>query len=448
MPEVVNLRPYQRDGVRHLRKHPKACLFYDPGLGKTLTSLLAFELLRRTGEAEKALVVAPLRVAQSVWQQEAQKWGPTTHLRVELIHGARKATALAAPCDIHVINYEGLLWLTQQFQAGDKWPWGLIIFDELSKLKATNTRRHKELRKVIHQFPRRWGLTGTPAPNSLLELFGQMLIIDSGKALGKNLFHFQQQYFYKRYPASYEWLPKPTAERDIAARLSGTCHRLAAKDHLNLPPRTNVYHAVDIGTRSRDIYIDMEQTLLADLGGEEIITAMSAAALWGKLQQIANGFIYDDQRQPRWLNTAKAEVLEDIIEEAAGQPVLVFYRFKADLELLQSRIKDLVVYSRDVEDAWNRGEIRVMAANPQSAGHGLNLQAGGHIIVWYVMDPSLERYIQGNGRLDRQGQKLPVIVHHLVAAGTIDDETVEVLERRATVQEALLSRVGKFKRAV
>ena len=443
----VNLRPYQRAGIRHLINHERACLFWDPGLGKTLTTLLSFLLCQQRAGVKTALVVAPLRVAQSVWYREAAKWAPTAHLRVELIHGAKKHEALHKPADIHVINYEGLAWLIKQFKDDEPMPWDLVIFDELSKLKSPTTQRHKMLRKAIHRFPRRWGLTGTPAPNSLMELFGQMLIIDGGRALGSNLFTFQQTYFRKPHPRSFDWLPRPEAPDRIAAKLAQTCHRLAAKDHLTLPPRTNVYHSIDIGARSREAHRDMESDLLVQLSEQDTVTALSAAAAWGKLQQIANGFIYGEDKEVTRLHHAKLEALEDIIEEAAGQPVLVFYRFKADLDLLVERIKGLVVYHPGAEDAWNRGEIKVLAANPQSAGHGLNLQAGGHIIVWYVMDPSLERYIQGNGRLDRQGQTHPVLVHHLVATGTVDEETVKVLDQRATIQEALLSRIKRLRAA-
>lgn len=444
MPTPVSLRPYQRDGIRHLLRNDRACLFYDPGLGKTLTTLLAVELLRQRGKVTRVLVVAPLRVAQSVWQQEVEKWEATRHLTTALIHGNRKADALARDVDIHIINYEGLLWLTSRFGKDDPLPWDLVVFDELSKLKATGTRRHKELRKIIHKFPRRWGLTGTPAPNSLLELFGQMQIINP-RIFGSNRWAFEQQWFTKPYPQSYALVPKPGAGEAIADMLAPTCHRLSAKDHLSMPEATRVFHRVRLGQRSLDLYEALEKDLVLDMGDVgNVVSAASAAALWGKLQQIAQGFVYGEDREVTRINTAKLEVLLDIIDEACGQPILVFYRFVEDLALLQKSVPGLVKYSPGIEAEWNNGLVPVMAANPASAGHGLNLQAGGHIIVWYTMEPSLEKYIQGNGRLDRQGQTNPVVIHHLVAADTIDEETVDVLERRATMQSALLKRIKRL----
>jgi len=443
MPTPIALRPYQRDGIRHLIRNERACLFYDPGLGKTLTTLLAITLLKQRGVVNKALVVAPLRVAEAVWRQEVAKWEATCHLTTALIHGPKKADALAMDVDIHIINYEGLLWLTSQFGKDEPLPWDVVVFDELSKLKATNTRRHKELRKTIHKFPRRWGLTGTPAPNSLLELFGQMLIIDA-RVLGTNKWKFEQLWFDKPFPQSYTLMPKPGAETAIAALLAPTCHRLSARDHLSMPEATRVFHQVALGAASMKTYEQLEKDLVIDLGMDDgIISAASAAALWGKLQQVAQGFLYDESGSAVRINTAKLEVLQDIVEEASGQPILVFYRFREDLALLEDAVVGLVKYSPGIEAAWNRGEIPVMAANPASAGHGLNLQAGGHIIVWYTMEPSLEKYIQGNGRLDRQGQTRPVVIHHLVASGTIDEGTVDVLEKRATIQSTLLGMIKR-----
>lgn len=439
MESDVVLRDYQKEGVQHLLATPHAALLYDPGLGKTLTSLIAFETLRREGKAQRALVVAPLRVAQSVWAAEAARWNTTKHLRVHLMHGPKKHVKPSG-VDLDVINYEGLKWLFAQ----NVWPWDLLIFDELSKMKDTSTQRHKLVRKHLDRFPRRWGLTGTPAPNSLLELFGQMRVIDGGASLGTSLERYQYTYFEKPFPQSFDWILKPGADVKIAHAISPVCHRLKAEDHLDMPPLYHIWHYLELPKKALDVYRDMENDLLTELSGGELITAMSAGVAWGKLQQIVQGFMYRPDGSYETLHSAKLDALEDIVEEASGAPVLVMFRFKADLHELQDVFPQarLLRGPDDVRD-WNAGKIQVLLANPQSAGHGLNLQGGGHILVWYAIDPSLERYIQANGRLYRQGQRSPVVVHHLAASGTIDEQSREVLERRATIQSALLGRIQR-----
>ena len=444
------LREYQRAGIRHLLKNDQACLLWDPGLGKTLATLLAYHLIEKKEPGSTMLIIAPLMVAKTVWQDEVKKWAPLKDLKIGLLHGSNKAKTLNNwdSYDICVINYEGLPWLDKQFK-NMRMPWETLVLDELSKCKDISTSRHKILRRIAPQFKRRWGLTGTFAPNSIQEMFGQMLIIDRGEALGTSITRFRNKYLYKEYPASFKWLPQEGAPEKIATQVAPTCHRLSAKKHLvGLPPRYDIWHPIKIPNSAMEVYKSMEEEQIIELSETEAITAMSAGVVWGKLQQIAQGFSYwfddEDQRHVENYHQAKLAFLKDLIEEANGSPVLVMYKYNEDLLQLRDAFPEAGMMDGKPETvrAWNAGEYQVMLAQPQSAGHGLNLQAGGHIMVWYCLESSNERYIQGCGRLHRGGQQHPVVVHHLMASSTVDEDSKALLEGRATLQELVLQRIA------
>ena len=396
----VELRPYQRDGIRHLLSFMHACLFYDPGLGKTITALLSYVLIRQKKPGTKLILFAPLRIAQTVWQAEIEKWDDTRNLglKVVLLHGATKKRRLwteALEADITIVNYEGIKWFYHETMKNDfDWPWDIMCFDELSKMKDPGTQRSKMIRKLLGRCERRWGLTGTPAPNSLQELFGQMFVVDGGLALGTSKWRFEQTYFTSN-PFTHDLRLKPGAEERIAARIAPIVHDLRAEDHLDMPERIDVWHDLRMSPAHKKIYDELEkESLLEFEASGQSVTAMTAGVLWGKLQQVCQGFLYtvstaDNTRASQRFDETKLCALEDIIEEAAGQSVLVMYRFQEDLVSLQDRFPEAVTLLRNNTDRvvreWNAKQIPILLANPQSAAHGLNLQAGGHIMVYYCL---------------------------------------------------------------
>jgi SNF2 family DNA or RNA helicase len=436
----MKLHDYQQAGVDHLTSHRYGALFWAPGMGKTLTTLSAIRRVRELGRVPKdmpVLIVAPLMVAKKTWPDEVRKWFPD--MKVHVLHGKGKTeSALASGADIYVINYDGLTWLLPLIESGAVTFAG-VVFDELTKLKATSTKRFRSLRKALRFFRFRWGLTGTPAPNSMMEVFGQVYVLDEGARLGKYITRFREDYCYKK--GLYEWVVRSSAVDQIREKIRDICLHLDAADYLDLPPRTDNVIGVELPANARAIYRKLEADLYANLGDAEI-TIANAATLVGKLQQIAQGFAYDDLQTAQWYHESKLDALEDLFDELQGDPLMVVYRFKADLEALRRRFPEAVVLTDDVErnvDAFNRGEIPMLLVQPQSAGHGLNLQQACSTVCWYALDYSLERYIQANGRVDRQGQTRPVVVHHLVAEGTVDETIMQVLRQRDADQRALLA---------
>lgn len=446
-----HIRDYQRDGIRFLLTHPDAGLFYDPGLGKTLTTLLAFVRLKELGLADKMLVVAPLKVAKLVWQQEIAKWTATHHLTSVLLHGPQKSNLAKSfeDVDITIINYEGMAWLKKILGRRD-WPWDVVCWDEVSKCKAVNTKRAVLVRNSWARFERHWGLTGTPASNHLIDLFGVMRTIDGGTALGETIKKYENLFFEATFPGSYSMEIKDGCEEKILKRIAPIVHRLDAATHLEMPERTDVWHDIEGEAGTLELYQKMEDDLMLSFDdGEKEATAFNAAVLWGKLQQITQGFIYVDSGvehpQANHFSSEKMDVLKNIIDEAMGQPVLVMYKYRADAEYLMRTFQNArILNSKNdlvLQEDWNNKKVEIMLANPMSAGHGLNLQAGGHIMVYYALESSLERYTQANGRLHRQGQKNNVIIHHLNMKGTVDDDIREMLEGRDYRQTRIFKRL-------
>lgn len=442
----AKLHPYQAYCKEHILSHPFTGLLLDMGLGKTLTTLSAIkELVLDYGVVNKVLVIAPLSVT-TVWADEVAKWDNFSELTLSLVTGsaANRKSVLAAEVDIYIINVDNVAWLVEYY--GHAWPFDMIVIDELSTFKSASTRRFKALRKVRPKASWVVGLTGTPSPNGLQDLWSQIYLLDRGERLGTSMTKYRQTYFY---PLSgqgyvvYKWGLKEGAEDKIHEKIGDICISMKAKDYLKLPGRVDNVIEVQLPQEALRTYHTLKRQFVAELAGETV-TASNAAVLSNKLLQMASGKVYyNEDHDEVTLHTAKLEALERVVEEAQGQPILVFYTFKHERDRLLKHFKQakqLDVKAGDVK-RWNAGEIPMLLANPQSAGHGLNLQQGGHIIVWYNLTWSLEQYLQANARLDRQGQSQPVIVHHLVAKGTIDEQVMEALKYKNSSQEALMAAV-------
>lgn len=408
----------------------------DMGLGKSATTLSALSKM----DYNRILIVAPLRVAHNTWPDEISKWDDFKHLSFTIIKGApgRRIRMLAEKTDIHLINYEQLSWLVQTI--GMRWPYDTVVFDEFSRMKSPSAKRFKAMKRVRKQIRRVIGLTGTPASNGLMDLWSQSFLLDRGERLGSTFYSFRNRWFIPDY-MGYNFKPRPGAEQEIHNRLSDICLSMSAEDYLEMPDRIDNHIEVELPKQARRIYTDLERDLIAELNNETII-APNAAALANKCLQAANGAVYVDKNKFSHLHDAKLSALADIIEEAAGQSILIAYNYKSDATRIHAAYPRTSVQldkSASTIEQWNRGEIPILLAHPASAGHGLNLQAGGNIIVWYGLNWSLENYQQFNARLHRQGQGKPVFVHHIVARDTIDEKVLQVLGEKESSQNGLLT---------
>lgn len=406
----------------------------------------AAELLHNYFDVGRVLVIAPLRVADDTWNREAGKWDHLQYLSVSKVLGTEKEriAALSRPADIYVINRENTEWLINHY--GKNWPFDLVIVDELSSFKSSKARRFQALRKVRPLIKRIVGLTGTPAPNGLMDLWAQVYLLDQGERLGKTVTGYRQRYFdpdKRNRTTIFSWAPKLGADDAIHRKLSDLCISMSAEDWLDLPERIDNPVMVKLTPKAWEQYQQLERDLLLPLAGGDVV-ANTAAGLSNKLLQMANGAVYDENGLAKVFHSAKLEALDDIIEAADGKSVLVFYAYRHDLDRLKKHLSGLeprtLDTSADIED-WNTGRIQVLLAHPGSAGHGLNLQDGGNIIVWFGLTWNLEFYLQAIKRLHRQGQLNSVIVHHLVAEGTIDEDVMEALTGKAKTQDALLEAV-------
>lgn len=387
------------------------------------------------------MIIAPLTVAKDTWPKEIIKWDHLEGLTSSLIIGDKKTrlAALSTIADIYIINKENFVWLTENH----KWDFDTVIIDELSGFKATNTKRFKAMRKIRPKVKRMVGLTGTPAPNSLLDLWPQMYTVDRGESLGSSVTKFRTTYFYPAQSNGhivYKWALRDGAEDLIYEKVSTNAISMRARDHLNLPERIDNVIEVDLSSKERMQYDQLKRDFILEIADQEIM-APNSASLGNKLLQLAQGAIYDTDKNVLDIHERKKEALDRIIEEANGQSILVFYWFKFDRERLLRWYPDAQEISTDKISSWNNQEIPLMIAHPASSGHGLNLQAGGHIIVWYGINWSAEYYAQANARLDRQGQTESVIVHHLITKDTEDARALQVLQGKITVQEALMEAV-------
>lgn len=436
-----DLHEYQRKGVDFIKERKRCALWLDMGLGKTTTTLTALSDLIDSFSVNRTLVIAPLRVANSVWRQEAANWEHLKHLSVAICTGSERErlSALQRDSDLYVINRENVPWLIKHY--GSAWPFDCVVIDEASSFKNATSQRFKALRKALPQTNYMILLTGTPSPNGLLDLWPQMYLVDFGEALGRTMTSYKQRFFEQDY-MGYKFKPREGAADRIHGLLQPMVLSMSAEDYLELPDRINIVESVALPPSALNAYREFERTLLAELPDGEEIEAMNAAVLANKLLQYSNGAVYtDDLGNWSEIHTAKLDALSDIVEQNEGENFLVAYNYKTDLARLQKRFPFARVLdkSADTVRQWNSGQIRMLLAHPASAGHGLNLQRGGSLIVWFSLNWSLELYQQFNARLHRQGQDKPVRIIHIVADGCIDERVISVLSEKDAVQSALLT---------
>lgn len=412
------------------------------GLGKTAATLTAVSDLMADFEVGRVLVIAPPKVAALTWPQEVAKWSHIKHLTYTVLNGPpakREQMVLNDKSDIHLISQDLVVWLVDAVRRLKMpWPYDLIVIDEASSFKSWSSKRFKWLRKVAPAASRVIELTGTPAGNGLLDVWSQIFLLDQGDRLHRTLTTYRDRYFKSDY-MGYNWTLRKDADKEIYDKLSDLCITLKTEDYLDLPDIVYNVIEVELPPAARKIYEDLEKDLLAELE-EETVAVQSAAALANKLRQCACGGMYtDDEGTWSGVHAAKLDAMQRIYDEAQGSPLLVAYDFRFDKERLAERFKQAATELTDQTlKGWNRGDIPMLIAHPASVGHGLNLQAGGNIVVWYGLTWSLERYQQLNARLHRQGQTEPVIVHHIITKDTVDETVLAALERKDTTQRALL----------
>ena len=441
---------YQEFATAKLLEQDSVGLFMDMGLGKTVCALTAIEdLLYNKFDAERVLIIAPLRVAESTWPTEVEKWDHLNRIKIIPILGyeRNRIRALACKGKVFTINRENVVWLVNYL--GKNWNFDTVIIDELSSFKSAKSRRFKALRKVRPLIKRIYGLTGTPAPNSYLDLWPQIYLLDQGERLGKTLTGYRERYFEpdkRNNMVVFSWRMKPGAKEAIEEKLQDLCVSLTAADYLKMPDRIDNVVSVKLPASAKAVYDKFERDMFMET--PEII-AGNAAVLTGKLLQLANGAVYDEAGLPRWIHDDKLDALGEILEANEGKPVLVFYSYKHDLLRIKQKYGGKMLDNASDVTAWNEGKTPLLLAHPASAGHGLNLQAGGNIIVWFGLPWSLELYQQANARLYRQGQTQAVVINHLIAAGTMDEQVLRVLQKKGVGQagliEALKARMEEVK---
>ncbi|BEG98121.1 DEAD/DEAH box helicase [Bacteroides sedimenti] len=438
-----NMYNYQKFSTKHILSHPYAGLFLDMGLGKTVCSLTAVDdLMFDRLEVDKPLIIAPKRVAESTWPDEVSRWEHLKHLRVSVITGTPKQrlAALEAKADIYVINRENVAWLVDYY--GKKFPFDMLIIDELSSFKSPKAVRFKKLKAVRPMLKRVVGLTGTPSPNSYIDLWSQLYLLDMGQRLGKSVSTFRGTYFKPgrtNGQVVFDYVLLPMMAEEIQSRISDICISMKSEDYLELPDRIDHFIKVKLSKEDMQKYREFEKNYVLSLPDEEI-SAVNAASLSNKLLQYANGAVYDDEKNYHVVHDAKLEALEEIIE-SANSPVMVAYAYKHDLDRINARLKTYkprMLNTKQDEKDWNEGKIRVLLVHPASVGHGLNLQFGGHNLVWFGNTFSLELYMQLNKRLHRNGQKHPVLIYHLITEGTHDEDAIKALTRKDAAQSSLM----------
>jgi len=444
---------YQRHCVQHIIEHEQSGLFLEMGLGKTISTLTAIDqLMYDRFEVEKVLVIAPKRVAEDTWKDEVNKWEHLKHLKLSIVLGSesKRKAALMAKADIYVINRENVAWLVGMY--GTAFPFDMVVIDELSSFKSPSAQRFKALKSIRPRVKRVVGLTGTPAPNGLIDLWSQLYLLDMGERLGKTVTGYRTKYFSPgrtNGQVVFDYRLKPECEAEIQAKIADICISMKSEDYLELPKRIDNIVSVRMTDTDLASYKSFEESQILQLLEVEL-SVVNAAALSNKLLQFANGAVYDENKDYHCVHNAKLEALEEIID-TANSPVLVFYRYKHDLERIQHHLRRYnprtLKVSQDIQD-WNSGKVEILLAHPASAGHGLNLQAGGNNVVWFGETWSLELYQQANARLHRQGQTKPVIIHHLITVGTLDEDVVKSLDKKEEGQEALMqaikARINKY----
>ena len=437
-----NPHDYQRYAAEFIIAHPVAALLLDMGLGKTSITLTAInDLLFDSFEIHKVLVVAPLRVARDTWSAEIEKWEHLKNLRYSVVVGMaqERISALLTPADIYIINRENIQWLVEE--SGLPFDFDMAVIDELSSFKNHQSKRFRAFMKVRPKLKRIVGLTGTPAGNGLMDLFAEFKLLDMGERLGRLIGQYRNAYFQpdkRNGMVIYSYKPLPNAERQIYDKISDITISMKATDHLKMPELVTTEYMVRLSEKEKEKYDRLKKELVLSTEDNEV-TAANAASLSNKLSQMANGAVYSDDESIIEIHDRKLDALEDIIESMNGKPLLVAYWFKHDLERIKKRfdVREIRA-SVDISD-WNSGKIPVALIHPASAGHGLNLQSGGSTLVWFGLTWSLELYQQTNARLWRQGQTADtVVIQHIIAKGTIDEQIMKALKTKDTAQAAII----------
>lgn len=461
----TDLHKYQLACVQHIIEHPFCGVFVDMGLGKTISTLTAINyLMFDYCEVNSVLVIAPKRVAESVWQEEAEKWEHTRHLRFSKIIGTQKQridAVMNTKADIYIISRDNIAWLCAMY-GGGKLPFDMVVIDELSSFKSYKSERFKALRGARPYLKRLVGLTGTPAPNGLIDLWPQIYLMDRGERLEKTISRYREKYFRPGQTNGhvvYSYDLMSDSEYLIHKKIEDICISMKADDYLEMPLRTDNYIKLRMPEDIKKQYNDFEKNKVLELlKSEQLddaveINVVNAAALSNKLLQFANGAVYDEERNVFPVHDIKLEALKEIIEDANGQSVLVAWTYQFDRDRIVKYLKKYnpreLKANKDIED-WNAGRVQVMLAHPASAGHGLNLQTGGNIIVWFGQTWSLELYQQFNGRLYRQGQQNHVIINHLILQGTHDEDVIKALKAKDKKQNSLMdsikAKIDKYKK--
>ena len=445
MSRVFVPRPYQAHSIRLICEKPAVALMYEMGMGKTVVALTAIqELMYDYFEVQRVLVIAPLRVAESTWADECRAWEHLKSLRISPVLGTlrQRVAALQAEADIYTINRENVPWLVEYYRIA--WPFDMVVIDESSSFKNPQAKRFKALRKVRPRIRRIVELTGTPAPNGLMDLWSQLYLLDRGERLGKTIGEYRRRWFSPGAGCGYvvyDWTPRKGADREIFAAISDICVSLRAEDYISLPPILYNVVKVKMPDEVMAAFKKLERELVLPYAETEI-AASTAAVLSNKLLQMANGAVYDEDGGVAEIHQEKLEALAEIQETNKQKPMLVFYWFKHDLDRLQKRFPDArrLETAEDIRD-WNEGRVSMMLVHPASAGHGLNLQHGGSLAIWFSLSWSLELYQQANKRLHRSGQEHTVVIHPLVAEGTIDEAVMAALEEKKAGQEGMLEAI-------
>lgn len=445
----MNFEPhtYQEAAIDWIVEKTHCGLFLPMGMGKTIITLTAInKLMYEMYEVTKVLVIAPIRVARSTWPDEINKWSHTKKLTYSLILGDKKEriSAMKKDVDLYLINRENVPWLIEQ-QGTSEWVFDMIVIDELSGFKSPSSKRFKSLRQIMPKVDRFVGLTGTPTPKGMGDLWSQVYLMDQGKRLGRTLTSFRRQYLApgrSNGHVVYDWKLQPGAQQRITEAISDICMSLKTEDWLKLPVCSYIEHRIKFPKETMDKYKQFEREKILELG-EDVITGANAGVICGKLLQFTSGAVYGETHEVSFIHDAKLDALEDLMESANGEPVMVFYYFKHDSERIRKRFSERyniasIEDSTDIK-AWNEGKIDMLLVHPASAGHGLNLQHGGSIIVWFTLPNwNLELYQQANARLHRQGQKNAVRIYHIIVDKTIDEDVMRSLQEKDTTQKNLI----------
>ena len=436
---------YQTYATKFIEEHPVAAVLLDMGLGKSVITLTAIKnLCLDTFEVQKILVIAPLRVARDTWKAELEKWEHLRCIKYSVAVGteAERKAALQNPANLYIINRENVGWLIEQ--SGLPFDYDMVVIDELSSFKSHQAKRFRSLMKVRPTVKRMVGLTGTPSSNGLMDLWAEFRLLDMGKRLGRFITHYRDEFFRpdkRNGQVIFSYKPKDGAEEEIYRRISDITISMKSTDFLQMPEC--VINEVDVSLSNKEMkmYNGLKKDLVLAISNKEI-DAVNAGALSNKLSQMANGAVYDEDKNYIEIHDRKLDALEDLIEQSNGKPVLVAYWFKHDLERIKKRftVREIKT-SKDIAD-WNNGSIPVAVIHPASAGHGLNIQEGGSTLIWFGLTWSLELYLQTNARLWRQGQKSKtVVIHHIITKGTTDERIMKALRTKETTQEALMDAV-------